>query len=275
MKGEAPRFVKVKTSVWLVGMLFLVASCGGDGDSGQQAKGDATTAKKDAPAQQAAAVDAATAGAISGRVMLCGDAPEMTVIDVSSEATCHAHAETDPVYTQNVVVNDDGSLRNVFVYVKSGLEGMDFPVPTTPVVLDQVGCTYEPHVFGIQAKQPLLIKNSDEGVLHNIHTLSQAGNSFNFGMPKIMESKKKFKKAEVMVEIKCDVHGWMNGYAGVMDHPYYGVTGADGSFKLSPLPPGEYTIEAWHEEYGTQTQTVTIGEKETKELTFTFEASSE
>ena len=151
---------------------------------------------------------------------------------------------------------------------------MKFPPPTESVLLDQAGCAYQPHVFGIQVRQPLRIKNSDEVVLHNIHALSKKRNDFNFGMPKVMESTKKFKSAEVMVRIKCDVHGWMGAYAGVLDHPYYSVTGEDGTFKLAPLPPGDYVIEIWHEEYGTQTQNVTVTQKETKEITFTYKPAS-
>ena len=249
-------------------VLLLMAGCGGGGESDS---GQATTAQ-DAPA--ASAVDMATAATISGTIAFSGTAPAMEIIDLSSEATCHAHSESAPVYEQTVVVNDNKTLRWVFVYIKDGLGDAKFPVPSTPVVLDQIGCMYEPHIFGIMAKQPLLIKNSDEGVLHNIHTFSKLGNSFNFGMPKIMESTKRFKKAEVMVPIKCDVHGWMKSYAGVVDHPFYAVTGADGRFTISGLPPGDYVIESWHEEYGTKEHTVTVGAKETKEITFNFKPAS-
>ena len=255
-------------------VLLLMVGCGGgsDSDSGGSS-GQASTAKE-APASDAAAVDMATAATITGSVAFEGTAPQMDIIDVSSEATCHGHNEANPITTETVVVNDNNTLRYVFVYVKSGLGDAEFPTPTTPVVLDQSGCRYEPHVFGIMAKQPLLIKNSDEGVLHNIHSFSKSGNSFNFGMPKVMESTKKFKKPETMVRIKCDVHGWMASYAGVLDHPFYAVSGTDGSFELPPLPPGEYTIEAWHEEYGVQTQTVTVSEKEAKEIAFTYSSGS-
>ena len=251
--------------------LVLVTACGGGGESGEQTS--KTTEEGGGTATQAApVVDAASAGTVAGTVVFSGTPPAMQLIDLSSEATCHSEAETDPVSTENVLVNENGTLRNAFVYVKEGLGDMTFPVPTEPVVLDQVGCRYVPHVIGIQAKQPLKIVNSDEGVLHNIHAISKEGNRFNFGMPKPMETVKKFKKPEVMVKIKCDVHGWMRSYAGVLNHPYFAVTGEDGSFNLSPLPPGEYVIEAWHEEYGTQTQTVTIAQQQTSDITFTYQA---
>ena len=274
MKSRA--FALVINAFRFTGFAFLVFAIGCGGGGGEESGGQASssTAGEEPAAKQASAVDPATAATLTGRVEFSGTAPEMQPIDVSSEQTCAAHAESNPLYTQNVVVNENGTLRHVFVHVKEGLEGMEFPVPSDPVVLNQIGCAYEPHVFGAQAKQPLLIKNSDEGVLHNIHSLSKKGNGFNFGMPKIMETTKAFKKAEVMVEIKCDVHGWMKAYAGVVDHPYFAVTGEDGTFKFPPLPPGDYVIESWHEEYGTQTESITVGEKESKEVTFTFQPTS-
>jgi len=256
---------------WLLALLLVVpvAGCGGGGDD----SGQATTSSKPA-ATQAPAVDPATVATVTGKVAFEGTAPKMQVIDVSSEQTCHEHSASTPLLQETVVVNSNGTLKNVFIYVKSGLGDAKFPVSSEPVILDQIGCAYQPHVFGVQAKQPILIKNSDEGVLHNIHAVSSAGNSFNFGMPKVMETTKAFKKPEVMVKIKCDVHGWMGAYAGVMPHPFFGVTGEDGMFTLESLPPGDYVIEAWHEEYGTQTQNVTVGAKETKDITFTFKSGS-
>lgn len=260
-------------SVWCAGILFLTlaASCG----KKEESQGQVSTAdKKSAKSEAAPVIDEATAATVTGRVLFSGTPPTMQLLDRSSEAVCHEKADSDPLYSENVLVNENGTLRNVFVYVKEGLGDMKFPPPAEPVILDQVGCSYRPHVFGIQAKQPLTIKNSDGGVLHNIHTISKKGNGFNFGMPKVMETTKKFKRSEVMVRIKCDVHSWMSGYAGVMNHPYYSVTGEDGTFELSPLPPGDYVIETWHEEYGTQTQTVTVTQQETKEITFTFKPAS-
>ena len=222
---------RVTKALWWVGVLSLTLAMGCGGQK-QETEGQATS-KKPATTAQTAVIDEATAATVTGRVLFEGTAPKMQLIDVSSEATCHTRAESEPVYTQNVVVNSNGTLRHVFVYIKEGLGDMEFPAPSDPVVLDQAGCTYVPHVFGIQATQPLTIKNSDEGVLHNIHAISKKGNSFNFGMPKLMESKKQFKRSEVMVRIKCDVHGWMSCYAGVLNHPYYSVTGEDGTFGLT------------------------------------------
>jgi hypothetical protein len=123
---------------------------------------------------------------------------------------------------------------------------------------------YDPHVFGMQANQPLKILNSDE-TLHNVHSLPEKSTQFNLAMPfKGMELTKKFSKPEVMVKIKCDVHPWMAAYVGVLDHPFFAVSAADGAFQMPKLPAGTYTIEAWHEKFGTQTQTVALGEGETE-----------
>jgi plastocyanin len=169
-------------------------------------------------------------------------------------------------------VGSGGGLQNVFVYVKDGLGNRTFAAPATPVVLDQQGCHYVPHVVGIQVGQPMEIVNSDS-TLHNVHALPKENGEFNQGQPlKGMKNVHTFTTKEVMVPFKCDVHGWMNAWVGVLDHPFYAVTGNDGSFSIKGLPPGTYTIEAWHEKLGTQTQMVTIGEKETKDVAMTFKS---
>jgi hypothetical protein len=172
--------------------------------------------------------------------------------------------------SEDVVVNPNGTLKNVFVYVKQGLEGQKFDTPLDPIVFDQRGCRYHPHVFGIAVNQPLQILNSD-GTLHNVHSLPKNSKEFNLGMPiQGMKLTQKFTAPEVMVKIKCEVHPWMAAYAGVLEHPFYSVTGDDGTFSLKGLPPGEYVLEAWHEKYGAQTTTVKV--PETTETSFTFTA---
>ena len=144
--------------------------------------------------------------------------------------------------------------------------------PTEPAQIDQKECRYHPHVFGMRVGQPLEIINSDP-TLHNIHAMAKNNREFNNGQPiQGMKTVHTFTAAEVMVPFKCDVHGWMNAYVGVLDHPYFAVTDASGTFSLPALPPGTYTIEAWHEKLGTTTQSVTLGPNETKEISFTFKA---
>jgi hypothetical protein len=137
-------------------------------------------------------------------------------------------------------------------------------------VLDQRGCRYTPHVFGVQVGQPVEIVNSDP-TLHNVHAMPKTNDEFNFGQPvQGMRMRRTFSKPEVMVPVRCDVHGWMNAYAGVVTHPFHAVTTADGAFAIKGLPPGKYTLEAWHERLGTQTQTITIDGKKDATATFSF-----
>ena len=147
----------------------------------------------------------------------------------------------------------------------------DSPTPGA-VLLDQNGCVYLPHVVGVMAGQDITIKNSD-GLLHNINASPTEQRGFNTSQPVAMETTRSFGTVEVMVPLRCDVHGWMNAYVGVVDHPYHSVSNGSGAFDLSTLPPGDYVIEAWHERYGTQTQNVTVTTGETAEVTFTFRAS--
>ena len=246
---------------------LLAVGCGGGGDG---AAGESSAAADGGAA--APVIDEATAATISGSVTFSGTAPASAEIDMSEESVCADKYESTP-YAQNVVVNDNGTLRNVFVYVKEGLGDMTFPAPSAPVELDQDGCRYHPHVFGIQVGQEMLIKNSD-GILHNINAKPTANRGFNISQPVEMQTRRSFRVAEIGVPLECDVHGWMQSYVHVVEHPYHAVTGEDGSFSLSPLPPGTYTIEAWHEEYGTQTMEVTVGESESAEITFPFGESA-
>ena len=172
---------------------------------------------------------------------------------------------------RNRVVSKKGELANVFVYVKEGLEGLQFPTPG-PALLDQDGCVYLPHVLGVMAGQDITIRNSD-GLLHNINASPTVNRGFNSSQPVSMETTRAFSASEVMVPLRCDAHGWMNAYVGVLDHPFHSVSNGSGAFSLSTLPPGEYVIEAWHERYGTQTQTVTVTTGQTADVTFTFTAS--
>ncbi|HTX19699.1 MAG TPA: carboxypeptidase regulatory-like domain-containing protein [Bacteroidota bacterium] len=204
----------------------------------------------------------AHAGDISGKISFKGRAPEIPQIKMNADKQCLA-MHPKPVNSEDVVINSNGTLKNVFIYIKSGLN-KKYDVPTTPVVLAQQGCQYRPHVFGIQAGQPLEIVN-DDPLLHNIHALPKNSPQFNNAQPiKGMKMTKKFDKPEVMVKFKCEVHNWMNCYAGVVDNPFYAVSDDKGDFTIKGIPNGTYTIEVWHEKYGTQDMTVTVGDKGAK-----------
>jgi plastocyanin len=219
------------------------------------------------PAAVTNPVDPATAGAVTGVVTFEGTPPPAEPISMSSDPYCE---KQPPNKTETVVVGEGSGLQNVFVYVKDGLGDRVFPVPSTPVVLDQKGCRYTPHVLGIQVGQSLELASSDN-TLHNIHAVPEQNREFNRALQLAgMKHTHTFSTKEVMVPFKCDVHKWMTAYVGVLDHPFYAVTAGNGRFELQGLPPGTYTVEAWHETLGTQTQTVTIGEKQTSDVAFTF-----
>jgi hypothetical protein len=250
----------------------LLSACGGGG-------GESPPPASRGEAPGAAPGGAAPAGsgefgtcAVVGRVTFQGQPPAAQAIKMDADPYCslqHPHGAE----VQDYVVGADGGLKWVFVYVKEGLAGAYGP-PAEPVVLDQKGCTYEPHVFGISVDQKLSILNSDE-TLHNIHALPKNSRQFNLAMPRAgMQLEQKFTDAEVMVRVKCDVHPWMESWVGVVPHPFHAVTADDGAFRLERLPPGTYTVEAWHEAAGAKTMSVTVAEGETKEVTFAFEAAA-
>ena len=211
----------------------------------------------------AAAGNAVIAGTIA---YANGDDPD-AAIKMDADPICQA-SHPEAVYSEKVVA-DGGGLANVFVYVKSGLTG-SYPAPSESVMLDQHGCQYSPHVSGIQVGQMLVIRNSDN-TLHNVHAMPELNDEFNQGQPFVdMEIEKSFDKAEVMVPFKCDVHPWMTSYMGVVDHPFFAVSGADGSFSIDGLPAGDYEVEAWHEEFGAQTLSVTVAADGSAEANFDF-----
>ncbi len=218
--------------------------------------------------RQLAMLDGAT---ITGSVKLVGTARPNPVIDMTEEPKCKAKYSAPP-REQIVEVNPNATLADVFVYVKAGLPASyKAPAPAGPVTLDQDGCRYHPHVFGILVGQTLAIKNSD-GILHNIKAKGVKNRPFNISQPTNMISERTFTVPEVMVPLECNVHGWMHAWLGVLPHPFFSVTGTDGRFAIKGLPPGTYTIEAWQEKYGTQTSSVTVTGSESKTTDFSFTA---
>jgi plastocyanin len=251
-------------------MLALAAAgCGG----GQPAP--APAGQEQPAAAPAPAVDPASVATVNGKVTLEGAPPPNQPIRMNADPVClreNKGAQTQETF----MVGDGGSLGNVFVFVQSGVNGT-FQAPAAPVVLDQKGCRYHPHVFGIMVGQPMEIVNSDP-TLHNIHATPKTNSEFNTAQPiQGMKTSHIFKdkEADTVVPFKCDVHGWMNAYVGVLDHPFFATTGADGTFSIKDLPAGTYTLAAWHEKLGTQTQSITVAAKETKaDANFTFKAAA-
>ena len=250
----------------LFAVVFAIA-CGGGSSSPQPSSTPAATpepAPTAAPAAPAAALGAST---ITGAVKYEGAAEKPRVVRMDSDPLCMPEG---PTTSEVLMVGPGNGLQNAFVYVKDGLGDRTFPAPQTPVVLDQRGCKYHPHVFGIQVGQSVEIVNSDP-TLHNVHAVPKANGEFNFGQAsKGMKSSRKFDKPEVMVPFRCDVHGWMAAYGGVVPHPYFAVTNADGTFEIKGLPAGTYTVEVWHERLGTQTTKVTVDGKSSAKANVAF-----
>jgi plastocyanin len=245
-----------------------VLACGGGSQS--------TSSEPGAPAAPSGGekVDTATASDVKGTVTLDGTAPKNDAIKMNADPVCVKENPTQQFQETYTVGSDGKSLANVFVYVKDGLGNYAYDPPTEQARIDQKNCRYHPHVFGMRVGQPLEILNSDP-TLHNIHALPKNNKEFNNGQPvQGMKMTHTFTAKEVMVPFKCDVHGWMNAYVGVLDHPYFATTDQDGKFEIKTLPPGTYTIEAWHEKLGATSQSVTVGPKETKEISFTLKAGA-
>src|SRR5919108_3525080 len=222
------------------------------------------------PAAVEPAVDAATAASLSGHVRFDGTLPPPEVIRMDGDPKCITAAQGEARRTEFFVSDDGKSLGNVFIYVKEGLPQRMYPVPEAPVVLDQQKCRYVPRVVGAQVGQPVEIRNSDP-LLHNVHGEGAINQPFDYGQPlQGIKTTHTFTTREVMVPVKCQVHAWMRGYIGVVEHPFFAVTDGNGRFTIPQLPPGTYTIEAWHERLGTETQQITVAAKDAKTLDFTF-----
>lgn len=224
-------------------LLALSSACGSKEESTTNKGGEKSTAK--------AYASKGDEGTITGAVAYNGTPPAPKKIDTSADAVCgqkNPNLETD----DNKVTN--GKLANVFVYIKEGkladgtkITDYSFATPAEPVVLDQNGCHYVPHVLGIQVNQTIKITNSDP-TQHNIHPSPKVNEDWNqsqgAGAPPL---EKKFTRAEVLIPVKCNQHPWMKSYIGVLKHPFFAVSAADGTFTIKGVPPGTYTVVAWHE----------------------------
>ena len=218
-------------------------------------------------------VDLATAGVLSGNIILVGTPPTMRVINMAAVPNC-AKGRSSAAMTEDVVLGENGTLQNVVVYLKGDFSQYSFETLDSPVNIDQKGCTYVPHVLALRVGQPLRVTNSDLAT-HNIHTVPKVNRPRNDSQSSgTLPINQTFSRQEVAIPVKCNIHSWMKAYIAVLSTPYFQVTGKDGSFEISNVPPGTYMVTAWHERYGISEQSVTIGPKESKALTITFKASA-
>jgi plastocyanin len=214
-------------------------------------------------------VDPATAGSVTGKISFTGKRPVRKKVDMDEDPLC-AKLHKGPVYDDSIDVGRKGGLANAFVYIKKGLEDKKFEPTSEPVTIDQHGCWFDPRVIGMQAGQELKAINSDP-VTHNIHPRAKVNREWNQNQPQGAEPAiRKFSYPEVMIRVKCNIHAWMKAWIGVVDNPYFAVTGTDGTFEMKNVPPGVYTIEAWQEDLGTQEQQVTVSASGKAAADFTF-----
>lgn len=253
--------------------ILLTVACGGrvpEATGTQEGtQRTAGTSKTDSTAE---AFPPADAGSIEGQVAFAGPDPDVT-IPSTADPTC-AELHEGSFDTEKVINDGAGHLANVFVYVKSGLPPLAYPAPTEKIELDQLGCTFSPRVLGIRVGQTLVIKNSDR-TIHNVFAQAGANPQFNQGLPyENMSFEKTFAQPEVMKTLHCNVHPWMAAYVGVLDHPYFAVTGSDGKFTIPNLPPGTYTLAAWHEFLGTKEAVVAVEPGKAVTVGFDFGAGA-
>jgi plastocyanin len=258
MYKKQERVVSAAHRLFLCGVLvFVLAACSDSSGPPEQ--------------KPVTPVDAATAGEIRVRVSFKGAAPPPKPINMRSTPVC-ANMHPDPVFEQPVEVKD-GRLANVVVYVKSGFGDRAFAFSTDPVTIDQRGCLYKPRIVAVMIGQPLEFRNSDPEA-HNVHGRPEVVDSWNFLMSRPNSSRTLyFDKPEIGIRVGCDVHPWMNAYVSVIDNPYFGVTGTDGSVTLTNVPPGEYVIGTWHESLGTLSEHVSLSARGKAELELEYGAS--
>jgi plastocyanin len=248
-----------------VALSVALTSCGN-----KQATNETPAAN--APAGKS--VDATTSGSITGTIKLEGAPPKMKVINMAAEPACAKDHEGQPAMTEDVIPGENGTLQNVVVYLKGDFSQYAFTAPTTPVTIDQKGCQYHPHVLALMTDQTLQVINSDP-VTHNIHPAPKDNREWNQSQPPgAAPFDQDFARPEVAIAVKCNIHPWMKMYIAVFGNPYFEVTGKDGSFDIKNVPPGTYSLTAWHERYGTTEQSVTVQPKESKSVTLSFKTDT-
>jgi hypothetical protein len=239
---------------------ITIAGCGQDSNSSRE------------PAESSSpllSIDPTTVGSITGTVTIEGSATAMEPIVAPCSKT-----NSPGVVSPSAIDEHNSELANTVIYLKAGLANYRYDTPKDHAVLDQRDCTYVPHVIALMTNEPLEIRNNDP-VAHNIHVLAKVNKQWDHsepaGVAPIIES---FPKPELAVHVICKIHIGMSAFLFIFDNPYYAVTSSRGVFELKNVPPGTYTVEAWREHFGTQDQTVTIGPKESKAVSFVFKAGN-
>ncbi len=250
--------------------LLLFSGCGKKEEVSEQPSGTG-------PVTAGVPVDPATVGTLTGKVTFEGEKPKLKAIAMDQDPVCVKKHAAGPAHFEDGEVNADGTVPNVFVYIKEGADKFKFPAASGQVVLDQNGCLYSPHVLGVEVGQDLHIVSSDP-TTHNIHPMPKNNLEWNESQaPAAAPMDKTFARPEVMIPVKCNQHPWMRAYIGVLRHPLFAVTGKDGTFTIQGVPPGDYTVEAWSAGFGSgevrQEQKVTVGPKESKTADFKFKSS--
>ncbi len=216
------------------------------------------------------AKDVKDGGAIVGTVRFEGKIPKRRRLKVTgADKPCHAK----PIPNDDLVVSKEGKIRWAVVSIQKVDHGKPFPQadPENPVVLDQKGCRFRPHIAVVPQGQPLRILNSD-GILHNVHLYAKKNEPFNRSMPgRMTELDVTFDRSE-RIRVTCDVHKWMGSWIVVARHPYYAVTGKDGAFRLENVPAGTYTLQVWHEKLGKQVREVTVSPGADAEVEFVLKS---
>ncbi len=243
----------MKTRIFVPGLILLLALTGG------RAAG---------PVKPASLSTGSASASVRGVVKLEGTVPKGKSISMAADPSC-AKLHSAPMLSQDVVADAKGGLQNVIIFVADGLADRAYDPPSEPAVIEQKGCMYQPHVIAMHANQKLEVINRDP-TTHNIHPIPANNREWNKAELPGAKVEDTFAREEIAIPVKCNVHPWMKSYIAVFKHPYFVMTGKDGSFDLNNLPPGTYTLKAWHEKLGTAAQQITIGASETKTVEFVF-----